>query len=60
MDGRVSWRGDETEIAERLGQWQEAGATHVTVNTMGAGFTSVDEHLDALATIARVARSVTS
>lgn len=28
--------------------WQELGATHLCVNTIGAGFASVDEHLAAL------------
>jgi len=28
--------------------WQALGATHMGVNTMGLGFTSLDEHLDAL------------
>jgi probable F420-dependent oxidoreductase len=28
--------------------WKEAGATHLSLNTMGAGFTSSKEHLDAL------------
>jgi probable F420-dependent oxidoreductase len=29
--------------------WQALGATHVTVNTMGAGYTTLDQHLSALA-----------
>ena len=28
--------------------WREQSATHLTVNTMGSGFTSVDQHLAAL------------
>jgi probable F420-dependent oxidoreductase len=56
MDGRVSWRGDIDLLGERLGQWQQAGATHLSVNTMGAGLKTVDEHLSALATIAEVAK----
>jgi probable F420-dependent oxidoreductase len=56
MDGRVSWRGDIDLLGERLGQWQQAGATHLSVNTMGAGLKTVDEHLSALATIADVAK----
>ena len=28
--------------------WQELGATHLGVNTMGLGFQSLDQHLDAL------------
>ena len=60
MDGRVSWRGDIDLLSERLGQWQLAGATHLSVNTMGAGLKTVDEHLSALATIAEVAKPLAS
>ena len=60
MEGRVTWRGDPGQLGERLGQWQQAGATHVSINTMGAGLTSVDEHLSALATAAEVAKAVAS
>ena len=60
MDGRVSWRGDIDLLGDRLGQWQLAGATHLSVNTMGAGLKTVDEHLSALATIAEVAKPVSN
>jgi alkanesulfonate monooxygenase SsuD/methylene tetrahydromethanopterin reductase-like flavin-dependent oxidoreductase (luciferase family) len=54
MEGRVTWgRGGADEVAEAAGQWREAGATHVSVNTMGAGLTSVDAHLAALESTAR-------
>jgi len=56
----VSWRGDPGELAGRLRQWQAAGATHVSVNTMGAGLATVDDHLAALATAARQATAVAS
>jgi probable F420-dependent oxidoreductase len=29
-------------------EWQAAGATHLTVNTMGCGFTAPGQHIDAL------------
>ncbi len=48
MEGRVSWRRDATKLAEQAGRWREAGATHLAVNTMGAGLGAVDGHLDAL------------
>jgi probable F420-dependent oxidoreductase len=60
MDGRVTWRGDEAQLAERLTQWQRCGATHVSVNTMREGYQNVDEHLSALATVAAVVKTVTS
>jgi probable F420-dependent oxidoreductase len=33
--------------------WREAGGTHASVATMGLGFTSVDEHIDYLASAVR-------
>ncbi len=48
MEGRISWRGDAGRLAEQAGRWQEAGATHLAVNTMGAGLASLGDHLGAL------------
>jgi probable F420-dependent oxidoreductase len=53
MEGRVDWRGDADDLARRAGRWESAGATHLTVNTMGAGLATVDDHLAALASAAR-------
>jgi probable F420-dependent oxidoreductase len=47
MEGRVSWRGGET-LVDHVGRWRAAGASHVSVNTMGAGLGGVDGHLSAL------------
>ena len=33
-------------------RWAAAGASHVSINTMGAGLSSVDDHLAAQATAA--------
>jgi probable F420-dependent oxidoreductase len=53
MEGRVSWGdGGAGQLAERVGSWQDAGATHVSVSTMNAGLPSVDDHLAALAAAA--------
>jgi len=60
MEGRVNWRGDPGQLAGRLRQWQDAGATHVSVNTMGAGLRTVDDHLGALATSFAAAKDVAS
>jgi hypothetical protein len=49
MEGRVSWREGADGVASAVAQWREAGATHVSINTMGAGLASVDDHLAALA-----------
>jgi probable F420-dependent oxidoreductase len=60
MEGRVTWRGDTDLLGDRLGQWQQAGATHVSVNTMKAGLDTVDDHLRALAEVADVAKTLAS
>ncbi len=52
MEGRVDWRGDGDAVADQLTQWEKSGATHVSVNTMGAGLRTVDDHLTALARVA--------
>ncbi|MCG7610061.1 MULTISPECIES: LLM class F420-dependent oxidoreductase [Mycobacterium] len=53
MEGRVAWAGDPDKTAADIAAWADAGATHVTVNTMGAGLRTVDEHLAALQSVAR-------
>jgi hypothetical protein len=55
MEGRVSWRGADT-LVDHVGRWQAAGASHVSINTMGAGLGSVDGHLGALAQAAEALR----
>lgn len=53
MEGRVSWGdGGIERLVDHVDRWRNAGATHLSVNTMGAGFASVDEHLVALETTA--------
>jgi len=53
MEGRVTWTaGDLDKLARQTAKWRDAGATHLSVNTMGAGFESVDRHLAALAAAA--------
>jgi probable F420-dependent oxidoreductase len=53
MEGRVSWgEGGAEKLADHVGRWRAAGATHVSVNTMGAGLGSADGHLTALAAAA--------
>ena len=56
MEGRVSHRGDVDETVAAIGRWHAAGATHLSINTMGAGLTSVDEHIAALDAIATAPR----
>jgi len=40
--------GDPKRWIEQVQAWQAAGATHLDLNTMGAGFTSPQQHLNAL------------
>jgi len=54
MEGRVSWRGDPGQLAEQAAAWRDAGASHLSVNTMGAGLRTVDDHLGALESAAEV------
>ena len=54
LEGRASWRGDPEKLAEHAATWRDTGATHLSVNTMGAGLRTVDDHLRALETAAEV------
>jgi probable F420-dependent oxidoreductase len=55
LQGQVSWNGDTDDLAKGFRVWADAGATHVAVNTMKFGLTSVDEHLAALDRAAEIA-----
>jgi probable F420-dependent oxidoreductase len=49
IEGRVSVAQDAPDAwAERARAWRDLGATHLAVNTMGAGFTSPRQHIDAV------------
>jgi len=50
MEGRVSWQPDHDLFVHQVERWRSAGATHVGINTMGAGLAGVDDHIAALAT----------
>jgi hypothetical protein len=40
--------GNLDEWLRQTQQWQALGATHICFNTMGAGFTTLAQHLDAI------------
>jgi len=40
--------GDPDEWMRQTQRWRDLGATHVAINTMGAAFTSLQEHLEAI------------
>ena len=48
IEARVTLAGDSGDAVERALAWQAAGATHLTVNTMGLGRTLPAEHIDAI------------
>jgi probable F420-dependent oxidoreductase len=52
MEGRVTWHGDDDEVVAAVARWRDAGATHVSINTMKAGLATVDDHLSALESVA--------
>jgi probable F420-dependent oxidoreductase len=55
IDARVEYgTGDLHRIADDVAAWRELGATHVSLNTMNAGFATADQHVDALARVAAV------
>jgi probable F420-dependent oxidoreductase len=60
MEGRVSWNGNADDLADGLRVWAEAGASHISINTMKAGLASVDDHLAALTTAAEIAKAFTT
>jgi probable F420-dependent oxidoreductase len=50
MEPRVSWRAGSTdELMRNAQRWRDAGASHLSVDTMGSGLPGLDAHLDALA-----------
>jgi probable F420-dependent oxidoreductase len=54
MEGRVSWTGDLDPFVEQVEAWRAAGATHLSINTMGVGLAGPDAHLDVLTEVASV------
>jgi probable F420-dependent oxidoreductase len=52
MEARVAWKGDDDAVADEVAAWADAGASHLSINTMGAGLKHVDDHLETLARIA--------
>jgi probable F420-dependent oxidoreductase len=54
IEGRVRWTGDGAMFAEHAAEWDAAGATHLSINTMGGGLTGAAGHLAALAEAAEI------
>jgi probable F420-dependent oxidoreductase len=53
MEGRMTWRtDDEAKSLRQVGRWRDAGASHLSVDTMYTGLQGVDAHVAALASAA--------
>lgn len=48
MEGRASWHGDDDATLAEIASWRQVGASHLAINTMGAGLATVDDHLEVL------------
>jgi probable F420-dependent oxidoreductase len=53
MEGRANWTEAGLEkVVDHVERWRAAGATHLSINTMGAGLGAVDGHLGVLDEVA--------
>jgi hypothetical protein len=52
LEGRVNYTGDLDAALTSIETWRAVGATHVSINTMGAGLSGVDKHLAVLRDLA--------
>ncbi len=54
MEGRINLGSESpSSIDQQIAAWREAGATHLSINTVRAGFSTVDQHIAALASISQ-------
>ena len=49
---KVEEQGLTVDTPAEVAKWADAGASHVSISTMGAGLQTVDEHVAALAAVA--------
>ena len=54
IEARLMYKDDEAVWRERMAGWQAAGATHLSINTMGAGLDSPKAHIKAIRDFARM------
>jgi probable F420-dependent oxidoreductase len=55
MEGRIQAGDRDLErIGQQAEQWRSAGASHLSLNTMGAGLEDLDDHIASLAAAAEV------
>ena len=49
MEARVSWSpSDPDQFGRQVEEWRQVGASHLAIDTMSTGRTTVDEHINAL------------
>lgn len=55
FEGRVRWDPETGtgHLVDAVRSWDAAGASHLSVNTMGSGLEGVDDHLSVLADVAK-------
>ncbi len=54
LEGRVRYdEGERGQLLERVRAWEQAGATHLSLNTMRSGLKHPDEHLEAMRAFAQ-------
>jgi hypothetical protein len=46
-------KGDLDQLTRQVREWEGLGATHLSINTLGSGFSAPKEHLAAIETFAR-------
>ena len=55
LEPRITWHsGDLDNLLRQREEWQAAGASHLSLNTMGAGFTTPQQHIDAIRNFAEM------
>ncbi|HRQ39785.1 MAG TPA: LLM class F420-dependent oxidoreductase [Chloroflexota bacterium] len=55
LEARLAYKdGSPDSWRRQLAAWQAAGATHLTLNTMGAGLDTADKHLSAIENFAQI------
>ena len=49
MEARVTWAPADTDrFSTQVEEWRQVGATHLSIDTMSIGLTTVDDHIAAL------------
>lgn len=56
IEARLHTRlGDTDSLLSTMAAWQNASATHISLNTMGSGFTTPKQHINAISEFAKAA-----